>query len=444
MNPIREKLENWVRSGNAAAAVMLAVASRFLVVAVNTATGILTARTLQPQGRGEMAALILWPIFWSSALTLGLPSSLIFNLKRSPDRQSQLLGAALWLGFCLGVLAAIAGMVMMPILLSGYSPETILAARLIMLHTPLCLLILIARAALEARGDFRGSNLTWLVTPLLALAGLSVMAITGTLTPVRAALAYVFNGFPVYLWLAVRLWQLYRPSLRGWLYSSGELLRYGIRAYGVDLLAAMAQQIDQVMLVGLLAPAALGAYVVASSLARMLQLFQQAFVMVLFPKAASLGAEEVVALTGRAVRISTGLTALAGAVVALCGPWLLGFLYGTEFIAASTLLRLLVLDATLTSATLVLGQAFMALGRPGVVTILQGAGLVLCAALMPVCIARFGLPGAGMALVCGSVVRLCLMLFSFPRLLQQQAPRLFAGREDLSFLWRKFAKAQGI
>lgn len=441
MNRIKGQLTNLLRGGNSATAVLLAVASRFLVVAANTATGVITARALQPQGRGEMAALILWPIFWSSALTLGLPSALIFNLKRAPERESQLLGAALWMGLWMGLLAAIAGIVMMPVLLSGYASETIQAARLIMLHSPLCLLILIARAALEARGDFRGSNATWLVTPLLALVGLSVMAMTGRLTPLRAALAYVFNGFPVYLWLAVRLWQLYRPGLRGWLRSSGELIRYGIRAYGVDLLAAMAQQIDQVMLVGLLAPAALGAYVVASSLARMLQLFQQAFVMVLFPKAASLPAEEVVALTGRAVRVSTGLTALAGAVVALCGPWLLGFLYGADFVAASGLLRLLVLDATLSSATFVLGQAFMALGRPGVVTVLQGAGLAFCAMFMPTCIAKFGLPGAGLALVCGSAIRLCLMLFSFPRLLQQRAPRLLAGRDDLNFLWRKLARA---
>jgi len=444
MNQVREKLANLMLGSNGAGAVLLAVTSRILVVAINTATGIITARSLQPQGRGELAALILWPIFWSSALTLGLPSALIFNLKRSPEHQSQLLGGALWLGLWLGVLATAAGIVMMPVLLSGYEPQTINAARLIMLHSPLCLLILIARAALEARGDFRGSNTAWLVTPLLALAGLSLMAMTGTLTPWRAALAYVFNGFPVYVWLAVRLWRLYRPRLRGWLRSSTELLTYGLRAYGVDLLAAMALQIDQVMLVGLLAPAALGVYVVAASLARMLQLFQQAFVTVLFPKAASLPADEVVALTGQVVRISTGLTALAGAAVAFCGPWLLRFLYGADFVAASSLLRLLVLDATLTSATLVLGQAFMALGRPGVVTIMQGAGLALCAALLPVCIARFGLTGAGVALVCASAFRLVLMLFSFPRLLQQRAPRLLAGREDIAFLWQKLARTPAV
>jgi O-antigen/teichoic acid export membrane protein len=90
------------------------------------------------------------------------------------------------------------------------------------------------------------------------------------------------------------------------------LLPYGVRSYGIDLLGALSLQIDQALVVGFLSPAAMGTYVVALSLSRMLQLFQQAVVMVLFPKAAGRPADEVIALTGQAARISTVLTSLAG------------------------------------------------------------------------------------------------------------------------------------
>jgi hypothetical protein len=52
------------------AAVAQSIGARLFMVAINAATGILTARALQPAGRGELAAMILWPVFLASALTL--------------------------------------------------------------------------------------------------------------------------------------------------------------------------------------------------------------------------------------------------------------------------------------------------------------------------------------------------------------------------------------
>ncbi|HEX9002882.1 MAG TPA: polysaccharide biosynthesis protein, partial [Blastocatellia bacterium] len=66
-------------------AVLQSLVVKLLVVAINTATGIITARMLRPDGRGELAAMILWPVFLANALTLGVPSSLVYNLRREPE-----------------------------------------------------------------------------------------------------------------------------------------------------------------------------------------------------------------------------------------------------------------------------------------------------------------------------------------------------------------------
>lgn len=423
-------------------AVLQSLVVKLLVVAINTATGIITARMLRPDGRGELAAMILWPVFLANALTLGVPSSLVYNLRREPERESQFLSAALLLGVLLGLAAILAGVAMMPYWLAQYRMETILIAQWMMLHAPLCTLMLVGRASLEARGKFGLSNATLFFTPLLGLAGLTGLALAGAMTPFRAALTYVFNGVPVFCWMVWRMWRLFRPRWTGLLASLRTLLPYGVRAYGIDLLGALSLQIDQALVIGFLSPAAMGTYVVALSLSRMLQLFQQAVVMVLFPKVAARPADEVIALTGRAARISTVMTSMAGIAVMLGGQWMLRLLYGAEFVAATNLLRLLVLEVIFASTALVLAQAFMALGRPGIVTMLQGLGLALSVPLMLVLIPRYGLLGAGLALAISAAVRLLLMMLCFPWLLNERSPKLLFGREDWMFVRQQLIKVQ--
>ena len=117
----------------------------------------------------------------------------------------------------------------------------------------------------------------------------------------------------------------------------------------------------------------MGSYVVVLSISRMLNVFQTSVVMVLFPKAAGHKAEKVLAMTGESVRISGMVTVACGAMVCIAGPTLLRVVYGAEYVSAAGALRILVLEAVLSGVTFVLAQAFMALNRPGVVTVLQGA-----------------------------------------------------------------------
>src|ERR1700685_2480006 len=53
--------------------VLQSTGGRALFVLINAATGILTARSLHPVGRGELAAMGVWPNILANLLTLGLP-----------------------------------------------------------------------------------------------------------------------------------------------------------------------------------------------------------------------------------------------------------------------------------------------------------------------------------------------------------------------------------
>lgn len=427
-------------SSGSAAAIQTVLAKSFIIV-INIVTGIITARSLGPEGRGEQAVMILWPGFLAGILTLGLPSSLIYNLKRYPAEKSELFSAALLLGAALGVVASLVGIVLMPWWLAQYSTEVVRSAQFFMFNAPLVLLLSVCPAALEACGEFAISNQVRCLIPLITLIALCVLALAGAVTPFTAALAYVLNGVPIFFWMLARLWPSFRPRLFGLRSSYKRLIHYGLRSCGIDLLGTLALQVDQVLVVSLLTPASMGIYVVALSLSRMLNVFQWSIITVLFPRAAARPAEEVVAMTGQAARVSTAFTLLVGIIVILFGPLLLRLLYGDEYAGAATILRILVVEAVLSGTTLVLAQTFMALGRPGVITLSQSLGLGLSIALMLVLVPPYGLAGVGIALLSSATIRLFFMLLSYPLFLKVRPPALLTTLEDLRLLQQSILKS---
>jgi O-antigen/teichoic acid export membrane protein len=422
--------------GGGAMAVFYSILNRIAMIALQMATGILTARVLHPQGRGELAAMILWPLFLASVTSLGIPSSLIYFIrKRNSGRRSLIMhGFALSIGF--GCIAAGISALLLPRWLHQYSPAVIHGAELFLFTIPLCSIMMAGQASLEALGRFSASNATQILVPMSTLAGLLGFYCTHRLTPFTAAIAYVASSVPVAALILFYLWRERNPESH-WQWSVAEcrlLLSYGIRSYGIDLLNALSERVDAVLVIALLAPSAMGVYAVMLSLSRTLNVFQSAVAMVLFPKTAGQPLDAIVELTEVAVRISAMITALCAAVLCIVGPILVALLYGRSFAGASGALRILLVEATLACAVTVMAQAFKAVGRPGVVTILQAIGLALCIPLMLWLIPKWGLAGAAAALLLSTLARFLFIYVSFRIFLRTRMPRLLPELEDFRFI----------
>ncbi len=430
---------HWVLKGqNGTSATIQTFLSRVLILATNVATGIITARLLGSQGRGEQAAIILWPQFLAYTLTLGLPSALIYNLKRYPEAKSKLFSAALFLGTILGFVAMLIGVLFIPHWLSNYSIDVIRDAQWMMLAAPLELLGVIFMAALESEGKFGIANQSRNLFPLATLGLLGGMALTQTLTPLTSGLAYFLPSLPISVWRCLYLWRLLKPQWRELNTSCKQLLSYGVRSYGIDLLGTLAVQVDQVLVIGLLSPSSMGIYAVALSLSRMLNVFQASIITVLFPKIAAGSLTEVVRLTGQVTRVNLLLTLLIGLMLMVLGPIVLQVLYGSEFMEAVAVFRILIIEVILAGTTMILAQSFMALGRPGMVTMLQGVGLGLSLPLMLILIPRYGLVGAGLSLLGSTTARLLFILLSYRITLKVSPPNLLITAADLLSLKHKF------
>src|SRR5829696_6277348 len=98
-----------------------------------------------------------------------------------------------------------------------------------MLTAPLIVLSTIFVSVLQALEEYAFYNAVRYVPLLLTLLALGLLALVGGLTPFSAALSYILPGVPIFLWMLVRLWKLYRPVWHGLGSAFKRLTSYGLR-----------------------------------------------------------------------------------------------------------------------------------------------------------------------------------------------------------------------
>ena len=152
---------------------------------------------------------------------------------------------------------------------------------------------------------------------------------------------------------------------------------------------------------------------------------------VLFPRASALTDQAALELSGLAARVGI-LAALAVALpLGLLGPWLITTIYGADFAAAASPFQILVAEAAVAAISSTMAQAFLSVGRPGVITILQVASFLVGAAMIVVLVPRLGMQGAALGLLAGSLVRLIVIAACYPVVLRVTVPRLWLNGADL-------------
>jgi O-antigen/teichoic acid export membrane protein len=428
-----------VGSRHGVAAIAQTIATRYLTAGLNFGTGIITARVLGPDGRGEQAAMMLWPMLVPYLLTLGIPTALRYCIRRDPERQAELFTMATLAAGVLSIVAIAVGVVFIPAWLHQYSLAVRSEAQICMIFGAEVMLNLITTAMLEAVGDFKGANSMRFFPTVLTFAVLLFMAVGHALTPFSSALAYLTPPVLAGVW---GYWHLRRylvfsaadprPALRA-------LGSYGIRAYGVDILGTLSAQVAQVLVVGFLSATAMGVYMVGLNTSRVLLLLHGAVVTVVFPNAAGVEPARVVPMVARAARVSTSLAAIFGLALGAALPLLIPAFYGRSFHDAVPVAQVLTVEAVIGGLGFVLTQAFLARGRPGFVTALQALGLPIAVPCMLVLMPRLGLMGAAVSLLIATCARLAFVLISFPLILRVPIPNLIPCADDFAIFRRLLA-----
>lgn len=392
--------------------VVESTATNLVIAGANVATGLIAARVLGPEGRGELAAIFSWPMLIAALATLGLPDAIVYFTARAKALAGTHFSTALTVALGASVVFTAVGWVAMPYVLAAQDADVVSAARWYLVSVPLAATLGMADRPLRGIGDIRSWNLMRVAPTAAWLVILLVAWVRGDGTPVSLAMAFLLARValvgPILHFVRRRIAGAWRPERS----VAAPMLRYGLPSFVSVLPTVLNQRLDQLVMAGFLPARTLGLYVVAVAWSGILTPGLLAFANVLFPRVASdeHSDEERAAVFAQGLRIGTLAAVLLGVGAAVMTPLVLPLVFGAEFRSATGPAVVLVAAMVVAGVNTIGEEGLRGLGRPGLVLRAELCGLAVTLASLSLLIGRFELMGAAVASLLGYSVVAALVV----------------------------------
>ena len=366
--------------------------------AANLATAMIAARALLPEGRGDLALIVLWPMLAAQVASFSLSEALLVLTASGRGDSRRLFATGLWLTLALAaVAAAIAGFWLAPATLALRPEEVQAAGRLCLWLVPATLLSTLILDSLRGRLDHTGWAVLRSVQALSYLAGAALAWRLGT-GLMGFALAFVASHAVALLASGVRLAAKGGVALTPDRETVRPLVGLGLRLHSGCVVQVLGGRVDQIAIALLLDPAQLGLYAAAMTLILGLLQLTASVSQAAFPKVLALPArpERAEAIRRTMMLVLAGI-ALAAILLFALADLVVRLLFGPDFAPAADLVRLLLLGIVPHASREVFMVALKSDGRPlavGQAEVLSLGFFVLALALL---VPRHGAAGAAAA-----------------------------------------------
>lgn len=374
-------------------------------------SGVILARALSPESRGEFAAILLWPSVFASFGVFGLQTVFARVRANTPGHGHALRKAAWKLTLLLAVVTCSVGIAALPFLLPSDKQHLVLPAQIAFLSVPASILNVLIFSIAQGGGNFRAYNAmrfvfspAYLVLLLFLWMGAGAGLYVFTVAFVVAALLSALASDRLLAWTEPQ-----RDNL-GSVDSVG-LLKTAV-PYGASYWAsAIYAKLDTIWLSLLADSKALGMYTVALSAASLHYSLGQAISSVLFFRVAAYDGPGLSLWLAQRLRkaliLNVALTGLGLLVI----PPLVPLIFGDEFSGSARLVMVLMPAVSFLSIALIVDESLKAHGIPGAglrSKLISGAALsVLAVSLVP----EMGGMGIALALAGGAAVQVVALLW---------------------------------
>lgn len=377
---------------------MGSLGSSALIQALNAFTGVLLARSLGPGGRGELAAVLLWPGLFVTIGSLGLADGITFHTARRTAPLRYVVGTSLAYWAVQSVAVVGIGAVLLPLVLGHLGTHVVNLGWLYLAYVPFFLAVVYVMSLLQGLQRFRSFQalrVAQIVLVALALGGLAASSQLRVETAVAvylAAYVVVASAAVTMLWRACPE----RPAFDRAL--ARQIGGFAVRSHSSNVSSLLNERLDQFVISAFLAPVQLGLYVVAVTLTSLTNLVGQSISMIALPWVAG---EKDPAARIAAVRRYVGLTFVSASLLTvplvLFAPALIRLFFGHGFSSAATVTRVLLVAAVLLTSTRLVQAMLKAVGRPLDAGISEFMALGVTVVALGVLLPWLGILGAGIA-----------------------------------------------
>lgn len=365
--------------------------------AVGLATGIIVARALGAEQRGQLATITLYPLLCVNMGIIGLDQAVALAICRQRDHINVIAASGAAVATVLGLGVGLTTYAALPYLLGPARHGLVGEARLFTIVVPAGVLMITLLGVDWGQSAYKSLVVLRIVQPVFYFAALIVLVATGRLTVHSAMVALIAS---VFVASAVRL-VLLRDTLfaaRPDVVVCKELLRTGSGMYVATMAGMVTQRADQMLVSRLLSDADMGLYVVAGNVAISILGVANAFSTVGFaatgdqqqPK----GARDVMVSQFRFAMLALLLSAICLAGVVRPA---IRVLFGSGFAGAAGPAVLLIAASVGLGLTKVVQESLKAMRQWQAATLSEVLALVLVLALGAALVPRWGLHGAALA-----------------------------------------------
>jgi O-antigen/teichoic acid export membrane protein len=358
---------------------------------------LVTARSLGPTGRGQVALLTTIAVLSANLAALGLFEANANIGGREPEHRGRLAANSAVLAMLLGGTAAgvVALLVAVFPALGGEARTAVLTLALVAI--PVLILQSALQTLLQSQYGFAITNIAWLLAPSASLAVNCLFAALGLLTVGSAVSVWVGGQVLATVFL---VWHAFRPLRNLPRPDSGlarRSLAFGARTHLGRVMTMGNYRLDQWFVGAIAGSRELGLYSVAVAWAEALFYLPTALSMVQRPHLVRASRADAGAQGARIFRAALLLTVPLAIGLAVLAPVLCVTVFGDEFRGAVDDLRVLAFGAFGIVALKLLGNALNAQGRPMLTNVGIGIAFTATVALDLLLIPSHGGLGAAIA-----------------------------------------------
>lgn len=370
--------------------------------------GMILARLLGPTGRGQYAAIILWPYVFAGLGAFG-SNIAIARVSAKLDNHGAVFRTAIVLALITSALSSLACFIALPWLMPQAESHLIALARLFVLFIPLHYTALNLIAIDQGSGNFTNFNFTRAIFNPIYVTMLLCFWVFGIREIRWYVVAHMIGNLAVVivrLFLAARRW-----PLRGKLYSLVSLVKQSIHFGLAGIAQPVYQQADKVLMLWLLGAKNLGLYMVALSASTVIGSITNSTGMVSFTIAAQADKGDGFEQIAKTFRISVILWLFFGGILVLIMPFVLPLVYGNDFADAINPARLLIIGSAFAGLATLLEQGMCGQGKAFVGLEGRLAGLVIMVILGIILAKALGLSGVCLAYIAGQFACLTVIIW---------------------------------
>jgi O-antigen/teichoic acid export membrane protein len=381
-------------------ATAVSVLTGFAGQAALIISGPLVARMLGADGRGQLAALVLWPTVIAQLGGLGLPLAVTYELARGPAGAARAKRAVLLFA---GPQAAILSAVHVAVLLFVLNgePASIRAAGLsTLVAVPAALAQQYGLAMLQGKQRFAAFNTLRLLPAAVYAGGVVALFVIGAGSIVSVVLVTMGANLAVGVTtLATGLRVVWGANAAVRPAGVSAMVRFGLRGLLGSVSPIESFQLDQMVLALFLAKEALGLYVVGLAFTSLPRLVSQSVGMVAYPNIA----RQADATAARRSLWAFFWLTMAMAVVIVLPLWLAAgrlvpLFFGGDFRDAVVVTRILLPGALFAAGRRILSDGMRGRGYAAAGTVAEVAAWFWLAPALAVLVPIWGVNGVAVAL----------------------------------------------